>query len=73
MPESSSRRKLIDRLALYVSKDGQGFETLLMQQETAKPDSNFAFLLDVDCEEHQYYRWKVRFSSVVARCSVGIR
>ena len=51
---------LIDRFAWYVAKDGLQFETAIMAQEAANPDSKFEFVSQLDSPANKYYRWRVR-------------
>ena len=56
-PEDQRVMALVDTLARYVAEDGYAFERAVMDRERDTDD--FAFLLDADCPEHQYYRWRV--------------
>lgn len=57
IPENPRIRFVIDAMSFYVSKDGCEFEQAIMSRERDNPE--FAFLFDVDCSEHAYYRWRV--------------
>eukprot|EP01025_Chloroclados_australasicus_P060711 TRINITY_DN7821_c0_g1_i5.p1 TRINITY_DN7821_c0_g1~~TRINITY_DN7821_c0_g1_i5.p1 ORF type:complete len:620 (-),score=91.89 TRINITY_DN7821_c0_g1_i5:341-2200(-) len=57
IPTDDRVRYIIDTVAKYVTQDGSDFEILLMQKE-CKNDS-FAFLFNVNCPEHKYYRWRI--------------
>ena len=57
LPEDSRQRFVIDAVAAYVMRDGCEFEQVIMEREASNPD--FAFLFDVHCPEHAYYRWRL--------------
>lgn len=57
IPESKATKQYIDRLAMYVAKDGMVFENLAIQRE--RDDPKFRFLFDTDLPDHIYYRWRV--------------
>lgn len=62
-PSDPLRRRHIDRLALYVSKDAQALEDVLISAEKQnweqKKEYNYSFLFDNHSAEGIYYRWKV--------------
>ena len=57
IPSESRQRFLIDAMAFYVMRDGCEFEQVVMERESDNPE--FAFLFDVKCSEHAYYRWRL--------------
>eukprot|EP01138_Halocafeteria_seosinensis_P000255 gb/GECG01000261.1/.p1 GENE.gb/GECG01000261.1/~~gb/GECG01000261.1/.p1 ORF type:complete len:1036 (+),score=168.71 gb/GECG01000261.1/:1-3108(+) len=61
-PQDPLRRRHIDRLALYVSKDGQALEDLFISSEREHYNThgtyNYGFLLERNTPEGIYYRWK---------------
>ena len=58
IPSDQNVKKAIDKLAIFISEDGQLFEEELMRREIEKiPVLNF--LKHKYSEEAQYYRWKV--------------
>jgi hypothetical protein len=56
-PPPPPRRFIIDTLAVYVLRDGCDLEQLVMAREQRNPE--YAFLFDLACAEHAYYRWVV--------------
>lgn len=56
-PTDSYVRFIVDTMACYVLRDGCAFEQTIMEREAANPA--FAFLFDLQCAEHAYYRWRL--------------
>ena len=48
---------IIDAMASYVVADGCPFEQAIMGAEGS--NAEFAFLFDLACPEHAYYRWRL--------------
>lgn len=57
VPPDSRVRFIIDSMAAYVVADGCAFEQAVMTAHAANPE--FAFLFDLRCLEHAYYRWRL--------------
>lgn len=57
IPEDRRMKKLIDRVATYIAKQGHIFEKLIMERESQNDRYKFMFLPTMP--EHMYYRWKV--------------
>jgi hypothetical protein len=55
-PGDKTLRRLIDKLAAHVARLGHIFEKCVMSDQRLNP--RFAFLFDVNKDEHLYYRWK---------------
>lgn len=55
-PEDKQKRRVIDRLAKYVSQEGHPFEQIIMERES--PDGMFSFLFQHDTPDNIYYRWR---------------
>lgn len=57
VPSDSRVRFIMDSMASYVVADGCAFEQAVMTAQAANPE--FAFLFDLRCPEHAYYRWRL--------------
>lgn len=57
VPSDSRVRFIIDSMASYVIADSCAFEQAVMTGQAANPE--FAFLFDLRCPEHAYYRWRL--------------
>ena len=57
-PANPDTKKVIDKLAIYVSEDGHLFEEELLRRET-EGNPLLGFLRHKNSDEAQYYRWKV--------------
>lgn len=57
IPSDPRQRFVIEAMAFYVLRDGCEFEQAVMEREASNPE--FAFLFDVRCPEHAYYRWRI--------------
>lgn len=56
-PKDARMRFIVDSMASYVIADGCAFEQAVMTAQAANPE--FAFLFDLRCPEHAYYRWRL--------------
>jgi hypothetical protein len=57
MPADRDQCELLDRLARYISKDGQALETIIRDREANNPQ--YVCLREPNSDEGVYYRWKV--------------
>jgi len=58
VPIDSNVKKIIDKLAVYVSEDGHLFEEELLRKDI-KDIPGLSFLKNKLSDEAHYYRWKV--------------
>lgn len=56
-PRDQDLKRLIDRMADFVSREGPDFERCVIQRESENPD--FDFLWEPKSKEGIYYKWKV--------------
>mmetsp|Transcript_36985 Transcript_36985/g.47798 ORF Transcript_36985/g.47798 Transcript_36985/m.47798 type:complete len:1038 (+) Transcript_36985:104-3217(+) len=57
IPKNEEKKELIDRLARYISKDGQPLENMIREREAA--NTKYDCLNKPDSKDAIYYRWKV--------------
>ncbi|KAH7283093.1 hypothetical protein KP509_35G060400 [Ceratopteris richardii] len=56
-PTDLEVKKVADKLALFVAKNGRQFEDLTRRKNPG--DTPFRFLFDIDCAEYKYYNYRV--------------
>lgn len=57
IPTDRSVRQLIHRTIEFIIREGPEFEHALIKK--VKRDPKFKFLVENDCHEHTYFRWKL--------------
>lgn len=61
MPPSEAEKTLIDKVAQYVAKNGEGFEEMMKKKQTGNQEYEF---LSPGGQFHQYYQTKLRAEKI---------
>lgn len=56
-PSDGEVKKVADKLALFVAKNGRQFEDITRQKNPG--NTPFSFLFDAECAEYKYYQYRV--------------
>ncbi|KAG0562939.1 hypothetical protein KC19_9G184700 [Ceratodon purpureus] len=68
-PSDGEVKKVADKLALFVAKNGRQFEDITRQKNPG--NSPFRFLFDAECAEYKYYQYRVAQEEAILAGETG--